>query len=394
MRSKEPVDFAVKVEQISKLCMKNYNIELLHKSRLSGLNQLIELVQNVEITDITSEITQIMTESNLHLIEHFFSNIQRYECIKSIPKMKIDKVEKACDIFRVMNEKFNEFSSDILNTLIAYLEKRNLFCEEFICGKLWDCFVLNEERYGKMLETAINILNGDFLENMEHRRVLIRNLYNVLIEKDLKNFSQDTITNYLDLLYKSVINPDPKYSPLHTGLKRGLLIMTKKLQNENLITIINSVTETILNFTGKESMYDLGHILLLATEYLNVASFSDLHVDTFSKMLDLLKDQTIENCSLGHRVLHNIMDRNGNLTSLQRPIIYYLEFNYPFKVPDLIEDDLEFMQDNRVVIHDYILKSVIKHGVRTGVKICFFYFKKIGLIFQLLNRIKDKDFVY
>lgn len=353
-------------------CLGHYKDKEIYLKRIEGLKIMIFLKQKLKLETIYINPRKcvILIKCSLNLIDFFFSDISTQECIKGIPKSKIRLLETAHQNFKDLVSDLPSYSKRILGIALVYFDECNLWHYESLCEDILVNFVINAGNCHILFEALEELLNKGS-NSINKLRVIARSLHKVLRQKLFVIVNLKTVMLALDVIYSfffDKMQKEKENRPLAYGLKLCIEGVIENVSNDTRLLIIESLLKAVFDTHEHDPLLYLGQILQFASRKLQVGVYNEILSDNIlSDIMKLIKSPSIEHTILGHTILQFLMDRNSNkdTITLRIPRLFYQHLQYPFKIPKLNEDDVDFMQDLREKFQETIMCCIMQHGVST-----------------------------
>lgn len=361
-------EFKLKLKEVKECCIDVSDQALLaYKYRKKGLTLFERLIKKTDVSYITSEHCETLTNCALSLIVYFHYTITIKEIKKGISKKKKKNLEHSFSNLELLVHKLPEHIRPINKAVLSYLEEFQLWQTEFLSASIIKILTTVPGRSTEIISEVFTVLDEDSEQDDDSRRVIIRVLCKALENYSWIEFNTDMMIKVLRIYYHSVID---KQDALRKGLEICLKTIIKNVSNNHILMIIELVMSWVTESDEEDEteVYDFGTVLQFATQRYVVNYYIDsLSPKLMTNIIRLIESRNTVRSLLGHKMFQNLLNRNKNEHQFFSPRIYFLGINYNIIFKRLENEDREFMKTYRKQIHDSFVASLKYHGKHRGI---------------------------
>ncbi|XP_008557101.2 uncharacterized protein LOC103577963, partial [Microplitis demolitor] len=114
----------------------------------------------------------------------------------------------------------------------------------------------------------------------------------------------------------------------------------------------------------KNMIFEIENIVEYAAKNYKLNIITDMINDKlFNCLMEMISSSNRKINLLGNRIFQQIIDRNNNKKFFLTPKIFYETTNYLIKINKECKSECEFFKNNRILIHDTFLSSLMKHAM-------------------------------
>ncbi|XP_057318240.1 uncharacterized protein LOC130663153 [Microplitis mediator] len=266
---------------------------------------------------------------------------------------------------------------EVVDVIIKLININNLWQWEYLSGDvIHGLFKLNVDTYYilnyllDIIDLSSNYKNHDNIS----RDILniINTLYNNKYTWTIKIKTLTSLERLLDMYHNLIIDSTLNLIKNNNNVKNSLYILLhniiKNLPNNYLLLVIKKMCSWIIYNNEKENIknmiFEIENIVEYTAKNYKLHLITDMINDKlFNCLMEMISSSNRKINLLGNRIFQQIIDRNNNKKYFLTPKIFYETTNYSIKINKECKSECEFFKNNRILIHDTLLSSLMKHAV-------------------------------
>lgn len=364
-------EFSFKIEQLDHACKLDFSIyemanekdvefNLLNEILLKSLDRQLETVKPFKLVKCTIKCLVkysifMRTKSKLKLSEKKCSN--KY-------KKSIQNFRKLIMFFR------SDYQEDIIKIVLSVIHEEKLWEMRRFCYGI--CIDLYDSGYNESLicnEICNKLESKDELKNEDYKS-MAKVLYQIL---DIFNWAQTLetelfIRRLMYIYYKSLQNTaDKDYDPFFANLRGSLELcvthIIRHISKDHILIIIQQLSSwSVSKGINQLVVLNYGSALEYAANHLRDPLLSNIFTpNVFPLLMEMISSDVPFVSLLGNRVFQSLLDRSQNKAFFNTPKIFFPKIKIKFKEKEKNPEDIMFFINNRDIIHNSLIKSIINH---------------------------------
>ncbi|XP_066586960.1 uncharacterized protein [Prorops nasuta] len=349
------------------------NYAKLYFQKTSGLDKILNEISKILHNSTPEELLQ--HDLNIlftPIIKELFQHNEKYYDKENTHRWEINrKLHRVHACYYELLKTFIPINKKrVVTTVLDIIDKNQLWHFETLCFEVFNELLTMGIDGATVVNVIYDKINSKNIKT-ENVRFMIRILYNIL---DIYKWpetveTKETVERTLRLFYTSIVNKDdPDILAGIAIFKRGLQVCVrntvKNLPNDHLLLIIEYMCSwAVLNSNNNNIILEFGSVLEYTARLYKAGLYeTTLNKNIFPLLMKMIASSNKTVNLLGNRVIQYLIDREENRTTFDTPKIFFQNKNFDLKLSSYRREDKQFLKAHREILHDSLLKSLLKHA--------------------------------